>query len=163
MSSTEAHGDEVYQPHEGDDPAQAAPDMDNALDEPTLDETLDTGYSPPERPYAVNDPATTAEGRHTGETLDQRLAREVPEPDGAEAMWNEFADESADAPRSGPVRAGRLAPADETGPARHISVVAHEVGINGGAASAEEAAMHIIEEPGGAGEAGEPGESEGGG
>ncbi|MEV7558349.1 DUF5709 domain-containing protein [Streptomyces sp. NPDC089795] len=147
MSSIASHGDEVYQPHEGDDPAQASPDMDNALDEPTLDETLDTGYSPPERPYAVNDPATTAEGRHTGETLDQRLAREVPEPDGDEATWNEFADESDEAPRSGPVRAGRLAPADETGPSRHISVVAHEVGISGGAASAEEAAMHIVEEP----------------
>ncbi|MGW7329668.1 DUF5709 domain-containing protein [Streptomyces sp. NPDC054840] len=157
MSSTESHGDEVYQPHEGDDPAQAAPDMDNALDEPTLDETLDTGYSPPERPYAVNDPATTAEGRHTGETLDERLAREVPEPDGDGATWNEFADESADAPRSGPVRAGRLVSVDETGPVRHISVVAHEVGVNGGAASAEEAAMHIVEEPGESGDSDDAG------
>ncbi|MER6448087.1 DUF5709 domain-containing protein [Streptomyces venezuelae] len=148
MSSTESHGDEVYQPHDGDDPSQVAPDMDNALDEPTLDEILDTGYSPPERPFAVNDPAATAEGRHTGEALDERLAREVPEPDGDEAAWDEFADEFADAPRSGPVRAGRLVSADETGPARHISVVAQDVGINGGAASAEEAAMHIVEEPG---------------
>ncbi|MGW6979192.1 DUF5709 domain-containing protein [Streptomyces sp. NPDC054932] len=152
MSSTESRGDEVYQPHDGDDPAQGSPDMDNALDEPGLDEMLDTGYSPPERPFAVNDSATTAEGRHTGETLDQRLAREVPEPEGDAAAWNEFADESADAPRSGPVRAGRLAPAEETGPSRNISVVAHDVGVNGGAASAEEAAMHIIEEPGEAGE-----------
>ncbi|MBT2478848.1 DUF5709 domain-containing protein [Streptomyces sp. ISL-94] len=147
MSGTESHGDEVYQPHEGDVPAEALPDMENALDEPGLDETLDTGYSPPERPLGVNDPATTAEGRHTGETLDQRLAREVPEPGpDDEGTWDEFADES-DAPQAGPVRAGRLAPAEETGPSRHISVMAQDVGVNGGAASAEEAAVHIVEEP----------------
>ncbi|MFJ4776030.1 DUF5709 domain-containing protein [Streptomyces sp. NPDC088762] len=148
MSNTESHGDEVYQPHEGDEPGESVPDMENALDEPGLDETLDTGYSPPERPLAVNDPATTAAGRHTGETLDQRLAREVPEPGPDDVgTWEEFADETGDGPHSGPVRAGRLAPSDETAPSRHISVVAHDVGVNGGAASAEEAAMHIVEEP----------------
>ncbi|KPI05982.1 hypothetical protein OV450_3857 [Actinobacteria bacterium OV450] len=147
MSSIESHGDEVYQPHEGDEPAEARPDLDNALDEPGLDEMLDTGYSPPERPLAVNDSATTAEGRLVGETLDQRLARELPEPDPDEPAWEEPADENAEDPQAGSVRAGRLAPEDEAGPTRHVSVVAHDVGVNGGAASAEEAAMHIIEEP----------------
>ncbi|WP_327281327.1 MULTISPECIES: hypothetical protein [unclassified Streptomyces] len=121
-SSTESYGDEVYQPQESDDPAETRPDMDNALDEPDLDETLDSGYSPPERPLAIDDPATTAEGRLAGENLDQRLAREVPEPDPDEPAWAEFADEGGGGPQPGPVRAGRLAPA-------------------------EEAAMHIIEEP----------------
>ncbi|UQW99614.1 DUF5709 domain-containing protein [Streptomyces sp. RerS4] len=150
MSSIESHGDEVYQPHEGDDdPARAMPDMENALDEPGLDETLDTGYSPPERPLAVNDPATTAEGRHSGENLDQRLARELPEAeaDAEDVTWGDIAAEGEDASAAGHVRAGRLAARDESRPPHHVSVVAEDVGVNGGAASAEEAAMHIIQEP----------------
>ncbi|MEU8774308.1 DUF5709 domain-containing protein [Streptomyces sp. NPDC048606] len=147
MSSTESHGDDVYQPHEGDEPSEAAPDMDNALDEPGLDETLDAGYSPFERPLAVNDPATTAAGRHAGESLDRRLARELPEPDAYDESDEEGADESGEPSQAGSVRAGRLAPRDEPGPPYHVSVVAEDVGVNGGAASAEEAAMHIIELP----------------
>ncbi|MER7465364.1 DUF5709 domain-containing protein [Streptomyces sp. NPDC097981] len=149
MSSTESQGDEVYQPQDADDPAQAQPDMENALDEPDLDETLDTGYSPPERPLAVADHGTTAEEQHLGETLDQRLARELPDPDAADvADWDESAETADVAPEAGPVRAGRLADTEETGPVRHISVLARDVGVNGGAASAEEAAVHLIEEEG---------------
>ncbi|MET9887473.1 DUF5709 domain-containing protein [Streptomyces sp. NPDC006430] len=146
MSSTEPHGDEVYQPSGAEDPAQAQPDMENALDEPGLDETLDTGYSPPERPLAVTDYGTTVDEQRAGETLDQRLAREVPDSGADGSTWDVAAEGAGDAPQAGPVRAGRLASAEETGPVRHISVVARDVGVNGGAASAEEAAVHLIEE-----------------
>ncbi|MFD9355680.1 DUF5709 domain-containing protein [Streptomyces sp. NPDC060031] len=148
MSSTAPHGDDVYQSADPDDPAEAQPDMENALDEPGLDESLDTGYSPPERPLAVHDHGTTAEEGHTGESLDRRLAREVPEvdADADERTWEESADGGGEPAQAGPVRAGRLAPSEEAGPGHQLSVRARDVGVNGGAASAEEAAVHLIEE-----------------
>ncbi|MBT2452371.1 hypothetical protein J7F03_36030 [Streptomyces sp. ISL-43] len=150
MSRTTPYGDDVYQPLDPDDPADAQPDMENALDEPGLDENLDTGYSPPERPYAVNDHGTTAEERHVGESLERRLAREVPDidvdVDAEERTWDDAADETGGAAQAGPVRAGRLAPSGETAPGHPLSVRARDVGVNGGAASAEEAAVHLIEE-----------------
>lgn len=146
--STAPHGDDVYQPADPDDPAASQPDMENALDEPGLDENLDTGYSPPERPWAVNDHGTTPGERRAGESLDGRLAREVPDVDADpdDPTWEGFADETGEPAQSGPVRAGRLAPSEEAGPGHHLSVRARDVGVNGGAASAEEAAMHLIEE-----------------
>ncbi|MFJ6793240.1 DUF5709 domain-containing protein [Streptomyces sp. NPDC091268] len=156
MSTTAPHSDDVYQPDDPDDPAQAQPDMENALDEPGLDESLDSGYSPPEKPWAVNDHGTTAEEAHLGESLDRRLAREVADTDpdadsrsqdgAGEPDRGEFTGEAGETPQSGPVRTGRLAPSEESGPGHNLSVRAHDVGINGGAASAEEAAMHLIEE-----------------
>lgn len=59
---------------------------------------------------------------------------------------DEITDESGDALLVGPDRAGRLAAVDDSAPQRHISVLARDVGIDGGAASAEEAAVHVVEE-----------------
>ncbi|MFF4578526.1 DUF5709 domain-containing protein [Streptomyces sp. NPDC001389] len=168
MSSSEPRGDDVYQPHDEAEPGESQPDMENALGEPDLDQTLDTGYSPPERPLAVTRHGTTAEEQHTGETLDQRLAQEQPEPDpaaddaasGSESVPGEdligdggggsedmSGDPHGDASTAGRARAGRMAPADDPSPVRrHLSVLARDTGINGGAASAEEAAMHVVEE-----------------
>lgn len=84
----------------------------------TTGDPLDAGYSPPDRPYAVEDPAVTGEE----ETLDERLRRE--EPEGATG-----ADED---------RTGRLIAAGADGEAL-------DVGVDGGAASAEEAAVHDVE------------------
>lgn len=39
-----------------------------------------------------------------------------------------------------------MAPAEEGPPVRHLSVLARDTGIDGGAASAEEAAVHVVEE-----------------
>ncbi|MDT0347374.1 DUF5709 domain-containing protein [Streptomyces litchfieldiae] len=151
MSDEASMGDEVYQPPEygtRDDPADV--DLDNALDQKQLDETLDEGYSPPEKPLAVNDHGTTARGKRDREPLDQRLAEEVPdvhEPEGngigdQPGMAGEpLADEI-----SGEDRAGRLLRGD-SGLTRHPDgIVAEDVGIDGGAATAEEAAMHIAED-----------------
>ncbi|MEU6314336.1 DUF5709 domain-containing protein [Streptomyces sp. NPDC047014] len=143
MSSADGHyGDDVYQPQESNESAEAQPDLENALDEPDLDDTLDTAYVPLDRPLAVDGSGTTAAEQHTGESLDQRLAREQPEV----SDEDEVRDEAGDAPLAGADRAGRLTAVDEAGPRRHISVLARDVGIDGGAASAEEAAVHVVEE-----------------
>ncbi|MCX5583426.1 DUF5709 domain-containing protein [Streptomyces erythrochromogenes] len=141
-SADEAYGDDVYQPQESDESAEAQPDLENTLDEPGLDDTLDTAYVPLDRPLAVDDRGTTAAEARTGETLEQRLAREQPEV----SDQDEAADESGDPMLVGPDRAGRLAAVDDSAPQRHISVLARDVGIDGGAASAEEAAVHVVEE-----------------
>ncbi|WP_030843535.1 DUF5709 domain-containing protein [Streptomyces sp. NRRL F-4474] len=141
-SADKAYGDDVYQPQESDESAEAQPDLENTLDEPGLDDTLDTAYVPLDRPLAVADSGTTAAEARTGETLEQRLAREQPEV----SDRDEAGDEAGDALLAGPDRAGRLAAVDDSAPQRHISVLARDVGIDGGAASAEEAAVHVVEE-----------------
>lgn len=142
----ESMGDEVYQPAETDrDDVTYTGDAENRLDEPDYDEILDTGYSPPEKPRGVDETGTTAREQREGETLDERLAQEVPDvepPPGngigdQPGMWGE----PMSLGQSGEKRAGRLAaPEDPT--ARRNDVSARDVGIDGGAASAEEAAMH---------------------
>jgi len=82
-----------------------------------------------------------------GESLDQLLAEEEPEPD-------PYAE--ADLPREGPFpdddpepRAGRLVAEDEGAHAvQEADLVARDVGIDGGAAGAEEAAVHVEDEHG---------------
>jgi hypothetical protein len=120
-------------------------DLDEALGSDDVDEVLDTGYSPPERPRGVNRFGTTLDEQEEGETLDQRLAQEVPDPALAVGE-DDYVDEQADA--SGEVgggRAGRLV--DPDGGAEwdtEKDLVGRDVGIDGGAASAEEAAVHVI-------------------
>jgi hypothetical protein len=102
---------------------------------------LDTGISPPERhPASERFGVTEAEARQ-GETLDQRLAQEVPDQDPRDPA-------PVDAER-----AGRLVAADEGAhpvDAAAPHQFAREVGRDGGAASAEEAAVHLVpdDEPG---------------
>ncbi|MEV5127594.1 DUF5709 domain-containing protein [Streptomyces decoyicus] len=155
--SDDAMGDEVYQPPRSD--PQDNPndlDMEDALDEPDLDQTLDTGYSPPERPFVVNHDGTTAQELHDRETLDHRLAVEVPDvcaPDGdGIGDLPDGVGEPTDL-ECGDERAGRLVGSDEgfwRGGSNDIS--ARDVGIDGGAASAEEAAVHIARDNAGDGE-----------
>lgn len=146
--SDDARGDDVYQPVNSgvDNPPDDALDMENALDEPDLDATLDEGYSPPERPLAVLDHGTTQNEQHAGESLDRRLSRE--RPDTADDPGDGIGDlpdgdgEPLD-DQVGSTRTGRLT-ADYDDAVRGIRVTAHDVGIDGGAASAEEAAMHTV-------------------
>ena len=111
-----------------------------------LADALDEGYSPPERPSAL-----VREGPH--ETLDQRLSEEIPEPDpyadddiDEEDNLTVRADEERlDDGEVGDVRAGRLVdPNEGIGPDVDKDLVGLDVGIDGGAASAEEAAMHVV-------------------
>ena len=92
-------------------------------------DALDAGYSPPDRPYALDDDEVTAAGQLAGETLDERLARELPEELPVDAD-----------------RAGRLADPEQLGlMERSDGIEGQDVGIDGGAASAEEAAMHVVD------------------
>jgi hypothetical protein len=92
-------------------------------------DALDAGYSPPDRPYALDDDQLTVAGQAAGETLDERLAREMPEELPVDVD-----------------RAGRLADPELLGVMeRTDSMEGQDVGIDGGAASAEEAAVHVVD------------------
>lgn len=102
-------------------------DTDEALTGPSDADPLDSGYVPPDRPYGVDDNAVTPAGERDGESLDERLRQETPDTE----------------PGLDVQRSGRLVD-DVVGADGEGSVdgSAHEVGIDGGAASAEEAAVH---------------------
>lgn len=150
--SDDARGDDVYQPSNDDtgNPPDDAFDPENVLDERSLDDIMEEGYSPPERPLAVEDFGTTQEEQESGESLDDLLAREVPD------VEVPAGDDTGDLPggtgepvddQVGAARTGRLV-ASETGPGRAAAdLEAEDVGIDGGAASAEEAAVHTVPEP----------------
>ncbi|MFD7444749.1 DUF5709 domain-containing protein [Streptomyces sp. NPDC059909] len=145
--SDQARGDDVYQPEHSDvkNPPVDDLDLENVLDERDLDDTLDEGYSPPEWPLAVDRYGTTGEEQMRGAPLEQRLAQEMPdvEPPDGDGIGDLPANGEPVDEEAGDARTGRLLPeVDAMG--RVIDVVAHDVGIDGGAASAEEAAMHTI-------------------
>ncbi|WP_405608472.1 DUF5709 domain-containing protein [Streptomyces sp. NBC_00076] len=149
---TQPMADDAYQPTgTNEEQEDAGPlDLQDALDERTYDETLDEGYSPPEKPLGVTKHGTTAVEQHDGESLDQRLAQEV--PDAAEPVGDGLGDlpdgegEPVD-PEAGTGRAGRLVAPDEGAhPDTTKEAVASDVGIDAGAAGAEEAAVHVVED-----------------
>jgi hypothetical protein len=135
---------------------------DSLVDSDRLDDPMDEGYSPPERPLGVNAFGTTATEQHQGESLEQRIAQEEPDPAAAfddplaepDTVGGDDPDAiSADQdflgdPEVGGDRAGRLVAPDEgSHEDAEKDLVAGDVGIDGGAASAEEAAMHVVDEP----------------
>jgi hypothetical protein len=147
----QAQGDEVYQPVHSDvqNPPSDDLDMENVIGERGLDDMMVEGYSPPERPLGVGKHGTTGEEQQEGESLDQRLAQE--RPDVEEPRGDGIGDlaggagEPVDQEAGGP-RSGRLTPADDPAPRRPSDVVARDVGIDGGAAGAEEAAVHVTDD-----------------
>lgn len=102
-------------------------------------DALDEGYSPPERPYGPG-----AFG--PAESMEQQLAEEEPDtPAGVEQAVRDVEFPRRD--EVGRRRAGRLVAPDEGfGEDTEADLVAADVGIDGGAASAEEAAVHVIED-----------------
>ena len=123
------------------------------------DDPLDRGVVPPERWSAGVRYGDTAAEQSEGESLDQLLAEEEPddtldlddEDDDLDFEGDEDAgDEDVDGLLldDGPdPRAGRLVAEDEGAhPDEEEDLVARDVGIDGGAATAEEAAMHVVEE-----------------
>jgi hypothetical protein len=101
--------------------------------------------------------STDAE-QETGESLDQLLAEE--EPDSPFEVDDERLEDIAGDEDAGDEdvdglllddgpdpRAGRLVADDEGAhPDAEADLVAHDAGIDGGAATAEEAAMHVVED-----------------
>ena len=122
------------------------------------DDPLDRGVVAPQRWSAGMRFGTTAQEQEEGESLDGLLAEEEPDV-GFEADDElpediagdeDAADEDVDGLLldDGPdPRAGRLVAEDEGAhPAGEADLVAHDAGIDGGAASAEEAAVHVVED-----------------
>ncbi|MDX3800775.1 DUF5709 domain-containing protein [Streptomyces sp. AK04-3B] len=151
-TESEAMGDDVYQPTgSAEEQEDGAPlDLQDAVDERTYDDVLDEGYSPPEKPLGVTKYGTTAAEQHDGESLDQRLAQEVPDvsaPAGDGVGDLPGGEGEPVDPEAGGRRAGRLVAPDEGAhPDAVKEEIAEDVGIDGGAAAAEEAAVHIVEE-----------------
>jgi len=136
------------------DPDEVDDDVFEQLDGlDTLDgrgpiDPLDEGYSPPEKPWAVNDWGTTAREEAEGEDLDHRLARELPESWADEDEDDDGLGDQSDTDGElrddevGDVRSGRLCDnGDRTG---DHELYARDVGIDGAGASAEEAAVHVV-------------------
>jgi uncharacterized protein DUF5709 len=111
------------------------PQEDSLVDR-GVDDLLDEGYSPPERPYGHD--------RYERETLDELLAEEEPDP-----AMDALDDPEADFPEDteiGSRRAGRLVATQDGLYDNEPEMLARDVGIDGGAASAEEAAVHVIDD-----------------
>lgn len=114
---------------------------DTLLDRGT-DDVLDEGYSPPEHYSAAERFGNTAAEMLEGETLDQRIAQEEPE------ISTDYTEDVLDDGEVGAQRAGRLVDPDGgIGQDYDAELVGEDVGIDGAGASAEEAAVHIIEDP----------------
>jgi hypothetical protein len=151
VDSAGGWGDDVYQPDgsEVQDDAGLL-DVEDTLDSDGVDDPLDRGWSPPERPWAVEHSGVTASERRLGETLDQRLAEETPErtePDGDGIGDCQGTDGEPLDDEVGVARSGRLvAPNEGAHEDEESGLIATDVGIDGAASSAEEAAMHIVDE-----------------
>jgi hypothetical protein len=105
---------------------------DSLLGDP-LDDILDRGFISLDRQPASHR-RTTAEETRQGETLDERLVQEEPEP---APEPDPDPDEQWEVDLTDGERIGRLLATEEG---------VEDVGIDGGAASAEEAAMHLVRE-----------------
>jgi hypothetical protein len=121
---------------------------EDSLDDRGVLDVLDEGYSPPDRAWELNDYGLTAREAAEHESLNGRLARELPDimiPDGdglgdASDTDGELYDNEA-----GTARSGRLIDVEATGEIDDFAYLyAVDIGRDGGAASAEEAAVHIV-------------------
>jgi hypothetical protein len=130
-----------------------------------VDDVLDEGYSPPDTARGSNAWGTTAWEQSQDETIEQRIRQEEPDPDSAygapddESGLDRADDDTVggDDPDAIPAeddflsdtggRAGRLVAPDEGahGDAEK-ELIADDVGISGSGASAEEAAMHVVDD-----------------
>ena len=150
----------TYEPGDDGNDLSDGLDLDQAFGDDSVDETVyDTGYSPPERARGIDRFGTTNAEEEQGESLDQRLAQEVPDPNLAADLEASPDDENIDSVDNsriededlsfgeiGDERAGRLVDPDEgLGEDVDKDLIGSDVGIDEGAASAEEAAVHIIE------------------
>jgi hypothetical protein len=135
---------ESYGGYSVDDEDQ--PSNIDGLPDPDVADELDRGYSPPENWSAGQGYGNTAFEEATGESLDQRVAQEDPEADPYAEAEREDDPESSEV---GDQRAGRLVDPDQGfGEDTEGDLIGDDVGIDGAAASAEEAAVHVVPEPG---------------
>jgi Family of unknown function (DUF5709) len=131
---------EDYGDYSVDDENQLQPG--DTLDDRGVGDLLDEGYSPPEKWSAGEGYGNTADEALQGESLDQRLRQEVPDVDPYAVDG-----ENVGGPEVGSDRSGRLvAPDQGLSEDEEKDLVAEDIGIDGAAASAEEAAVHVVED-----------------
>jgi hypothetical protein len=134
-------------------------DAEDTLDNTGVADPLEEGYSPGERPLAVDDWGTTAREEAEGESLDGRLAREVPDVgyvdplDEGDGLGDdadtdgELRDDEVGENRSGRLVSESYVAEDAVsvgGSERDADLLAVDVGVDGAGASAEEAAVHVV-------------------
>jgi hypothetical protein len=134
--------DPSAEPEQDDVEDDGVLDASDTLEGDPGDDPLDAGIITADRWSAGEGFGTTEAEEREGESLDQLLAEEEPEPD----PYAEAADAEDDPLDDGPdPRAGRLLSADEGAHSdQEPDLVANDVGIDGGAATAEEAAVHVL-------------------
>lgn len=134
--------DDVYLPQPDPDAQDPLEQLDGSDTLTPGPDELDTGYSPPERPMALRDPGT----------MDERLAEENPDVEDLPEDWDGLGDYAGGdgellGDQVGGRRSGRLVAPDEgSHSGGNADLSAQDVGIDGGAASAEEAAMHLVDD-----------------
>jgi len=126
---------------------------DDTLDDDRVEDPLDTGIAPADRWSGADRFGTTPAEEAAGESLDQRLAEELPDVDpDADPAADGDEDELTRRGYDTDPRAGRLVEDDEGfGEDVEADSVAWDAGVDGGGASAEEAAIHVIDDEDGDG------------
>ena len=141
---------ESYHGYSVDEEAQAQDTGDSTVDDDRdVEDPLDEGWSPPEKWSVAEGYGNTPLEEELGESLEQRIAQEVPEPDPYVEAVAEAEDLDAGVvdPEAGDRRAGRLVDPDHgVEPDVEAELVGEDVGVDGAAASAEEAAVHVIDD-----------------
>lgn len=121
---------------------------EESLDDDELGIDPDEGYSPAERPWGLSAWGTTEREAASFEDLGHRLAREEPEQSGvifSDGIGDTFdTDGEPIDDQVGDMRAGRLVIGDIDASDPRSDYWAHDVGVDGAGASAEEAAVHLI-------------------
>lgn len=110
---------------------------DDTLIDRGVDDVLDEGYITADR----------WRGPDEGASIDERLRDEEPDVDAAVEAADGQGAEILDDDEVGADRAGRIADAPtDAGRDVEADLVGDDVGISGGAASAEEAAVHVVDD-----------------
>lgn len=136
---------EFYNDYSVDSQDQPTGFGESMSDDRGLVDPLEEGYSPPENWSVGQGFGNTPLEELEGETLEMRMAQEEPEPDPYDDS-NDHAelDEDGLPAMAGERRAGRLVE-DHDGSGYDNDLLGNDVGIDGAGASAEEAAMHILD------------------
>ncbi len=132
-------------PDTDDDTVFEQLDEAESLDNPDLDDPLDEGISPNEQPWGTTAWGVTPEEEEEGEPLADRLRREVPDDedtDDGDGLGDESdTDGELRDDEVGDERSGRLVLSEDG-----EDFFAEDVGVDGAGASAEEAAIHLVDD-----------------
>lgn len=123
-------------------------DSYDTLDDSPGDDPLDRGVVPPLGWSAGMRPGSATPELGRGESLDELLGEEEPDLSDDDDSWDENATEQdisrLSVAEGADPRSGRLVAEDEGGNLAFTDLVAEDVGIDGGGASPEEAAIHVL-------------------